>query len=59
AGAARLVLTKTTASVFETRKVSDQFLSTTTATDAAGLKPAIEDARNKAGSLPLDPTVAT
>ncbi|HMB94711.1 MAG TPA: hypothetical protein VKK61_01595, partial [Tepidisphaeraceae bacterium] len=59
AGAARLVLTKTTASVFETRKVSDPFLSTTTATDAAGLKPAIEDARNKAGSLPLDPTVAT
>jgi hypothetical protein len=59
AGAARLVLTKTTASVFETRKTNEPLLSTSQATDAAGLKPALEDARKKAGSLPLDPNVAT
>jgi hypothetical protein len=59
AGAARLVMTKTTASPFETRKVSDPLLSTTTAADAEGLKGAIEAARVKSGALPLDPTVAT
>jgi hypothetical protein len=59
AGAARLVMTKTAASVFETRKVNDPMLSTSTATDAAGLKPAIDQARQKAGSLPLDSKLAT
>jgi hypothetical protein len=34
-------------------------LSTSTATDAAGLKPAIDQARQKAGSLPLDSKLAT
>ncbi|WP_428939887.1 hypothetical protein [Fontivita pretiosa] len=59
AGAARLVMTKTTASIYEPRKVSDQLLSTTTATDAAALQPAIQQARAKAGGLPIDPAVAT
>ncbi len=59
AGAARLVITKSNASLYEPRKVNEPLLSTTTANDAAGLKPAIEEARKKAGSLPMDPTVAT
>jgi hypothetical protein len=59
AGAARLVMVKTGASQFETRKVTDPLLSTTTATDPEGLKGAIEAARAKSGALPLDPTVAT
>jgi hypothetical protein len=59
AGAARLVMTKTTASPFEARKVNDPLLNTTTATDAEGLKGAIEAAREQSGSLPLDPAVAT
>jgi hypothetical protein len=59
AGAARLVMTKTTASVFETRKVSDPLLSTTTASDPEGLKGAIEAARTKSGALTLDPALAT
>jgi predicted DNA-binding transcriptional regulator AlpA len=59
AGAARLVITKTSASIYEPRKVSEPLLSTTLATDAAGLKPAIDQARTKTGSLSLDPDVAT
>jgi hypothetical protein len=59
AGAARLVMTKSSASIYDTRKISDPMLETTTATDATGLKPAIESARAKAGALPLDPDVAT
>lgn len=59
AGAARLVMTKTEASIYEPRKVSETLLSTTTATEPEALKPAIEAARVKAGSLPLDDTVAT
>ena len=49
-GASRLVMVKTAASPFEERKVNDPLLSTTQAKDAAGLKPAIEEARKKAGS---------
>ncbi|HEY7090530.1 MAG TPA: hypothetical protein VH518_20700 [Tepidisphaeraceae bacterium] len=59
AGAARLVMVKTAASMYEPRKVTEPLLSTTTATDAAGLKSAIEAARAKAGALPMDPAVAT
>jgi hypothetical protein len=54
AGAARLVMTKTNASIYEPRKVNEPLLSTTTATDAATLKAAIEDAQKHAGSLPMD-----
>lgn len=59
AGAARLVIAKSNASPYEARKVSEPLLSTTTATEAPGLKPAIEEARTKAGALPLDPALAT
>lgn len=59
AGAARLVITKTNASMYETRKVSESLLSTTTAADAAGLKAAIEEARKKVGSGALDTESAT
>ena len=51
AGAARLVMTKSSASVYDTRKVSDPMLETTTATDADGLKPAIESARAQSRRL--------
>ena len=54
AGAARLVMTKTNASIYEPRKVNEPLLSTTTATDAATLKTAIEEAQKHAGSLPMD-----
>lgn len=59
AGAARLVITHSAASIYEPRKVNDELLSTTVATDASGLKPAVEEARKKAGALPVDPAVAT
>jgi hypothetical protein len=59
AGAGRLILTKTNASEFEQRKVSDPMLVTSTANTAASLKPAIEEARTKAGALALDEAVAT
>jgi hypothetical protein len=58
-GAARLVMTKTAASAYETRKATDQMLSTTQVHDAAALKPAIEQALKKAGSLSMDPALAT
>jgi hypothetical protein len=57
-GAAKLVITKSAASGFETAKVNDPLLSTTEATTADGLKPAIADAVKKAGALPSDPTIA-
>jgi hypothetical protein len=58
-GAARIVITKSNVSVYETRKVDDQLLSTSQATDVSGLKPAIESARARAGSLPMSADVAT
>ncbi|MGH7178420.1 MAG: HEAT repeat domain-containing protein [Tepidisphaeraceae bacterium] len=58
-GAARLVMVRTQASPFEQRKNTDPLLGTTLAVDAAGLKPAIEGARARAGALPVDPAVAT
>jgi hypothetical protein len=59
AGAARLVMTKSNASIYEPRKVNEPLLSTTTATDPAALKVAIEDAQKHAGTLPIDPAGAT
>jgi hypothetical protein len=58
AGAAKLVIVKSAASGFEQAKVNDPLLSTTQATTADGLKPAIADAVKKAGALPSDPTIA-
>jgi hypothetical protein len=58
-GAARLVITKTGASRYEQMKVSDPLMFTTTATDPATLAGPIEEARNRAGSLPVNPEVAT
>jgi hypothetical protein len=59
AGAAKLVMVKSDASPYANRAQSDPMISTTMARDAAGLKPAIDQARTKAGGLPVDPTVAT
>jgi hypothetical protein len=58
-GAGRVVLTKTNAGPYEQRKVGDPMLVTSTGTNAAALKPAIEEARTKAGALSLDEAVAT
>ena len=57
-GAAKLFLVKTNASRWEQRKTSDPLIATTTATDAAGLKPEIEKAREQSGALPLDAEMA-
>lgn len=58
-GAARLVLTKTAASPYEVQKTNDPLLSTAQASDAQGVKAAMEAARAKAGALPMDAEVAT
>ena len=58
-GAAKLVIVKSAASPYDTQKINDPLLSTTQATDVAGLKPAIADAVKKSGSLPSDPTIAS
>jgi hypothetical protein len=58
AGAAKLVIVKSDASVYDQEKVNDPLLSTTQAKDAAGLKPAITDAVKKAGALPNDSATA-
>ena len=59
AGAARLVMVQTGASQYEQRKAQDRMLNTTQARDAAALKPAIDEARQRASSLPVDAAVAT
>jgi hypothetical protein len=59
AGAAKLVMTHSNASPWEPLKNSSNMVNTTTATDAAGLKPAIEEAHKRASALPLDADSAT
>jgi hypothetical protein len=59
AGAARLVLTQTTASPFEVLKQNDPLLSTTQVRDAQGVRAAMLEARKRAGALPTDPEIAT
>ncbi|HLL88000.1 MAG TPA: hypothetical protein VK324_01735 [Tepidisphaeraceae bacterium] len=56
---ARLIITATPASPLASRATSDRLVSVTQATDAAGLKPALDEARRKAGALPLDEKAAT
>jgi hypothetical protein len=58
-GSARIIMTQTNASRYETMKVSDSLLFTTTGMDPATLKPAIDEARTKSGSLPVDADIAT
>ena len=53
------MITRTLASPWAGRAISDPLLFTTQATDPAGLIKAIEDARKKIGGLPLDEKVAT
>jgi len=57
-GAAKIIVTKTAASVYAQRAANDPMVSVTQATDAAGLQTAIEAARKKAGSLSLSPETA-
>ena len=57
--AAKLILVNTPASPYQSIAATDPSFSTTTATDAKGLEPAIKSARTKAGSLPMDEKTAT
>ncbi|MBV8780893.1 MAG: hypothetical protein JO353_05790 [Phycisphaerae bacterium] len=57
-GVTKLVMVKTEASPYAQKAATDSSLTTTLAKDAAGLKPAIDDARKKAG-LPSDADTAT
>ncbi len=58
--AVKIVVTKTKASPYSVQAVNDPMLSTTQVqlTDTAGLKAAIESARQRGGLLPLDETTA-
>lgn len=56
--AGKLFLVKSAASQWETRKATDPTISTTTATDPAGIKSAIDAARTSSGALPVDPELA-
>lgn len=58
-GAARLAMVQTNQSAFEERKQSDPLLSTTTASEPDAVKAAIDQARTKAGALPIDADVAS
>lgn len=58
-GAGKLFVVKSKASQWEERKVTDSSISTTTSTDAAGIKSAIQVSRETSGALPLDPALAT
>lgn len=58
-GAVLLVITKTQASPFAIRAASDPLLSVTQASKGDELKAAIDDARKKAGSTPLDEKLAS
>ena len=58
AGAAKVVITKTGASQYAVRSATDQTLSVTQATDAAGIKEAADKARGKS-AVPIDPEAAT
>jgi len=57
-GAKKVVITKTNASEYAARAATDQTLSVTQATDAAGIKQAADAARNK-GSTAINPEAAT
>lgn len=57
-GTMRVVLTLTSVSPYEDRKLHDPLLMTTQAKDAAGLKPVILAARAKNGAAAFDPTAA-
>lgn len=58
-GAGKLFVVKSQASQWETRKVNDKSISTTTASSGAEIKTAIQASRDSSGALPLDPTLAT
>ncbi len=58
-GAGKLFVVRSQASQWETRKVADPSISTTAASDAAGIKSAIVASRQSSGALPLDPAMAT
>ncbi|HZK79748.1 MAG TPA: hypothetical protein VFC46_01745, partial [Humisphaera sp.] len=57
--AAKVIITTTNLSPWAQRSLADPLTVITQATDAAGLTAAIEDARKRAGGLPLDEKVAT
>lgn len=58
-GSGRLVLVKSGATAWEQRKLSDTLLSTAIVTDPTKLLEPIKASRDKAGSLPMDPAIAT
>ena len=56
---ARLISTKTKASPWAEKEVSDKLINTTQAVSGTDLKPAIDAARTRSGALPLDEAGAT
>ena len=56
---ARVIVTKTSASPWAEKAVTDALINTTRALNGAELKPAIESARERSGALPLDEEGAT
>lgn len=59
AGSSRLVMTRTAASPWEQRKLSDPLLSTAVVADGSALVDPIKQAREQGGALPLDADLAT
>jgi len=53
------VMVHTKASDYFRRAITNPMMTATQATDAAGLKPSLEEARRKSGALPLDEKLAT
>ncbi|HEX4123492.1 MAG TPA: hypothetical protein VHY37_02120, partial [Tepidisphaeraceae bacterium] len=58
ARAAKVIIVKSDASPYARDALSDPMLSITEATDSTGLAKAIDDARGRAGNLPLDEKTA-
>ena len=56
--AAVIVITASKASAYATQAANNPLLTVTQVTDAPALKPVIEDARQRAGALPLDEKLA-
>ena len=57
--AAKVIITPTKLSPWAERSLNDPLTVVTQSTDAAGVVAAVEDARKRAGGLPLDEKVAT
>jgi CheY-like chemotaxis protein len=59
AGSTKVVVTRSAASPYVARAINDPLLSVTQASDAAGIKASVDQARAKAASLPIDQASAS